>query len=97
MENAELDVVMVPGLGDQLPPQKKAMAWVANLWERRYGVKCHVVEPHWEEGTKFGPKLDLIVSKIDELYDKGHRVMLLGFSAGGSAVLNAFSERKDKK
>lgn len=44
----------------------------------------------------FIPKLEQIVQKIDELTAKGCLVSLVGQSAGGSAVINAFIERPDK-
>ena len=87
-------IVMIPGLNDQNPLQKKAMRMIPKLWER-FGVVGHVVEPAWEEGESFGPKLKMILNKIDELVNKKYKVSVVGLSAGGSAALNAFRMRKD--
>jgi pimeloyl-ACP methyl ester carboxylesterase len=50
----------------------------------------------WESGDSFEPKLHKLLAKIDELYDKGDTISLVGASAGAGAVINAFAARKDK-
>lgn len=87
-------IIMIPGLNDQFPLQKMAMRAAAGFW-KRFGVIAHVVEPHWEEGKTFAPKLDIILDKIDQLVMNGNKVSVLGLSAGGSAALNAFTLRKN--
>jgi pimeloyl-ACP methyl ester carboxylesterase len=64
------------------------------LW-RLYGYKGHEVVMGWEDGKSFGAKLVRIIEKIDSLHTEGRKVFLVGVSAGGSAVLNAYAARKD--
>lgn len=89
----EHHIVYAPGLNDQNPLNKRLTAVIPKFW-KPYGFHGHSVSPHWEEGKSFGPKLETIVNKVDMLLDQGHKVSLIGFSAGGSAVLNAFAERR---
>lgn len=89
----EHHLVIVPGLSDQSLLQKKAMELLPLYW-KRYGVVGHVVAPNWEDGESFKIKLRKILKVIDKLVDKGYEVSVLGLSAGGSAALNAFAERK---
>lgn len=89
----EHHIVYVPGLNDQHPINKRLTVVVPRFWGK-HGFHGHVVSPHWEEGTSFTPKLEEIVDKVDTLLDQGHKVSLIGQSAGGSAVLNAFAERR---
>lgn len=89
----EHHIIYVPGLHDQLFLNKSLTNVIPYIW-RLHGFATHIVYPHWEEGS-FRPKLQKILKEIDDLYNLGHRVSLVGQSAGGSAVLNAFSERRD--
>ncbi len=51
----------------------------------------------WQgEEQELEPKLERLIALIDESFEDGYRVSLLGTSAGGSAVVNAFTMRKDK-
>lgn len=89
--SSENILIIVPGLGGENPYLKK----VANSWSK-YGIKTYIHNVNWRDGEKsFKPKLKRLVNQIDELSKKG-RISLLGTSAGGSAVLNAFNERKSK-
>jgi len=90
----EHHVIYVPGLHDQHPINKNLTRFVPLFW-KPYGFQGHIVAPHWEEGKEFAPKLKRILAKIDELADQGHIVSLIGQSAGGSAVMNAYSERRN--
>lgn len=82
-------VVYVPGLDDS----RKGYEFLVNKW-RFYGIVPHVHRVGWSDGEKsFEPKLKKLVSEIDSLIKKGHIVSLVGYSAGGSAVLNAFIEQ----
>ena len=81
-------VIIIPGLGNHTLRLRLATVF----WPK------HRLEPvihpiSWQSGD-FGPKLDLIVAKIDELARQGNRVSLVGTSAGGSAVMNAFAQRR---
>lgn len=86
-------IIYVPGLHDQHVFNRSLTKFLPRVW-KSYGFYGHILAPHWEEGSSFRPKLDKIVRKIDTLSKQGHIVSLIGQSAGGSAVLNAFCERK---
>ena len=62
----------------------------------RTGLEPIVYSVGWRDGeNEFLPKLKRLMGLIDKLVGKGNVVSLLGTSAGGSAVLNAFIERKN--
>jgi pimeloyl-ACP methyl ester carboxylesterase len=87
----EHSVVVIPGLGDEVSTLKKITAH----W-RNYGLEPIIHSVGWRDGeNEFAPKLKRLVSLIDQLAEEGDTVSLVGTSAGGSAVLNAFIERKD--
>lgn len=84
-------VIYVPGLGDSRTyGQDKAI----KNWQK-YGLTAHFFPMGWADKEKFGPKLERLLGKIDELTKQGHRVSLVGVSAGASAVLNAYARRSD--
>lgn len=88
----EHSVIVVPGLSDET----KKLVRATNHW-RNHGLEPIVHAVGWRnEETDFRPKLERLVSMIDDLTDKGDTVSLVGTSAGGSAVVNAFFERKEK-
>ena len=93
MKMKELHVIYVPGLRDQRFINKLLIKIISLFWKAQ-GFKFHIISPRWEEGKSFLPKLKLITDKIDEL--SGKTVYLIGQSAGGSAVLNAYSQRKSE-
>lgn len=83
--------IIIPGLGDEV----NKMIWATYHW-RRSGLDPIVHSVGWHGGEKeFQPKLQILVDMIDEFADDGDRVSLVGCSAGGSAALNAFFERRE--
>lgn len=85
-------VIIVPGLGDETQKIK----WVTNHW-RKYGLEPILRNFRWKSGEKhFKPKLKRLISHIDDLLEGENKVSLVGASAGGSAVLNAFAHRRNK-
>lgn len=84
-------VIFVPGLGDDT----KLLNWSVRNW-KKYGLEPVVHSVGWRDGgNSFEPKLQRLLSLIDEFVEQGNLVSLVGTSAGGSAVLNAFIQRKD--
>ena len=84
--------VIIPGLGEGT----SKIRFATNHW-RKYGLEPVVYSVGWHDGeTEFEPKLRRLVKLIDGFFQEGSTVSLVGTSAGGSAVLNAFIERKDK-
>ncbi|HSW37248.1 MAG TPA: hypothetical protein VLG37_02660 [Candidatus Saccharimonadales bacterium] len=85
-------VIYVPGLGDYRPYHQDL---AIKFW-RIYGLIPHYHAVIWREGDSFKPKLDKLLVEIDTYLNAGDKVSLISFSAGASAVLNAFAARKDK-
>jgi hypothetical protein len=88
-------IIYVPGLNDDKLLNKKLINFLPLIWNK-YGYDVFIVRPEWRKGKSFYPKLTLIINKIDELSSKGYTIYLFGQSAGGAAVLNAYTERKHK-
>lgn len=83
-------VVFVPGLGDNYSFFK----WAMKNWEKdRLTIYFHKVG--WRQNKTFDKPLNELLKVIDVLSKKGY-VSLIGSSAGGSAVINAFARRKTK-
>jgi hypothetical protein len=88
----EHHVLVVPGLGGENAGFRK----IVDPW-KKYGFTPHVHDVRWKDGeNEFQPKLERLIAVIDELHSHDGIVSLVGTSAGGSAVLNAFFDRKDK-
>jgi hypothetical protein len=85
-------ILYVPGLNDQRFPQRSLLRYLPRIW-KQFGFDLIVFPIHWAEGS-FLPKLRKLVFHIDRLKKEGYDIYLMGQSAGGSAVLNAFSQRK---
>jgi pimeloyl-ACP methyl ester carboxylesterase len=72
------------------------MIKIATWRWRKFGLDITPYSIGWRERENdFNYKIQRLVALIDELSQKGNIVSLIGTSAGGSAVLNAFIERKD--
>jgi len=91
----EHHIIYIPGLFDTHPVNRPFHNLAQAAW-RKKGFHPHLYLPHWEEGHHFTPKLKGITHLIDALVQQGNIVSLVGQSAGGSAALNAFCERRDK-
>lgn len=84
-------LVVVPGLGGE----NRWFGIIVDSWEK-YGFTTHICDIGWRDGERFQPKLQRLIKIIDDLRSDGNIVSLVGTSAGGSAVLNAFCDRRDK-
>lgn len=84
-------LIFVPGLGDA---KTGTQQWAVKLW-RIYGVKAETFPLRWATGRDFEKKLAKLLARIDKLTADGYAVSLVGASAGGTAVINAFAERPD--
>lgn len=85
-------VIYIPGLGDPRPAEQKL---VTGVW-KFYGVTAHYYPLVWKDPQPFEQKLEGLLTLIDQLADAGNSVSLVGVSAGASAALNAFVQRKGK-
>ncbi|PIR99383.1 hypothetical protein COT86_04340 [Candidatus Collierbacteria bacterium CG10_big_fil_rev_8_21_14_0_10_43_36] len=84
-------VIFVPGLGDD----SRGLEFLSNHW-LKHGFTPKIISFGWLDGKKFQPKLEGLLTLIDTLSQQGCLVSLVGTSAGGSAVLNAFLKRKNQ-
>ncbi len=94
----EHHVIIVNGLDEttgRLEVQVAGIKLITKKWPEKYQLIPEVIPVEWEDGQDLEPKLKKITDLIDELVKTGSRVSLIGCSAGGSLVLNAFIERKN--
>lgn len=84
-------VIYVPGiLDDKYHIQGLAVA----TW-RLYGLRSHIHPMPWAGDEAYQAKKARLVARIDSYAAAGHTVSLVGASAGASAVINAYVQRKD--
>lgn len=83
-------VIYVPGLGDS---RIAGQSFAVGLWKFQ-GIEPHLFQVNWADGEQFGPKLERLLALIDKLRKEGKNVSLVGASAGGSFVVNAYARRK---
>ena len=82
-------IIYVPGIGDT---KTGLQEFAVKTW-RLYGVRSETVAMRWAKGRDFDKKLEKLLNRIDELTTEGYEVSLVGASAGGSVVMNAFAAR----
>lgn len=83
-------VIVIPGLGDAV----QRLSLLTHHWTS-YGLTPIVYPLWWYDKKDFNPKLNALITLIDQYIKNGDKISLVGASAGASAVLNAFIERKD--
>lgn len=93
--SAEHLVIVVPGLGDHRKANDFLIDHSTRRW-REHGLDPIIHKVGWHDGGDFDSKLQKLLDLISHEKEKGKKVSLVGTSAGGSAVLNAFSEIPDK-
>ena len=86
-------VIYVPGLGDK---HSFGQVVITKLW-RLFGIQVHYLPLKWSKKEGFRLKLNRLIQKIDEFSELEENVYLVGVSAGASAVINAYSVRKNVK
>lgn len=84
-------VIYVPGIRDD---QLYVQSLLIQCW-RLQGVRPVMCAMPWFGKEPFDPKLARLVAAIDTYKRHGHEVSLVGTSAGASAVLQAYAQRKD--
>jgi pimeloyl-ACP methyl ester carboxylesterase len=94
MVNSEHHVIYVPGLNNDLLLHRASTSLLPIVWQL-HGFHGHVVLLHWSDGNEIQPKLDKVLGFVGDLAARGHLVSLVGQSAGGSVVVNAFVQRPD--
>lgn len=91
--DAEHYVICVPGLGNE--------DWIFHRatknWQRDFELTPVVINVHWRTRENgLNEKLGRVTDTIDKLSGKNNRISLLGVSASGSLMINAYAQRKDK-
>ena len=84
-------VIYVPGILDDI---YFVQSTLVRFW-RFYGVRGHTHEIPWAGPEAWEPKFEKLLERIDGYTAQDHTVSLVGASAGASAVLNAYAERRD--
>jgi pimeloyl-ACP methyl ester carboxylesterase len=85
-------VFYVPGILDDI---YHAQGILVATW-RLYGVHPHIHEMPWAGDGSYDSKFKKLLAAIDGQLERGHKVSLVGASAGASAVINAYADRTDK-
>ena len=88
-------VIYVPGLGDKMKWLVWLQKWALSLWRIR-GVKPIVITMRWTDPIPLQPRFNKLLDCIDRLHGEGKTVSLIGTSAGASAVVTAFVQRREK-
>jgi hypothetical protein len=81
--------IIIPGLGELERFQLLTSHW------RKYHIESVHHRVGWHDSKHFEASLGKILARIDSCSNTGTKVSLIGCSAGGSAALNAFLERKN--
>ena len=84
-------VIAVPGIGDHRHLGDATALKL--LW--LFGLRTHYHRMCWAYGESFEPKFTALLAQIDDLTAKGNTVSLIGYSAGATAVMNAYAARQD--
>jgi len=84
-------IIYVPGIKDDL---FRVQSMIIRFW-RLGGVHGHCHPMPWAGPGDYAAKAEALLVMIDEYAAAGHRVSLVGASAGASAVLNAYSARRE--
>ena len=89
MDMEKYVAIIIPGLGEI-----ERFSLLSSHW-RKYHVEPVLHRVGWHGSEHFEARLAKIVARIDSFSTTGTKVSLIGCSAGGSAALNAFLERKN--
>ncbi len=85
-------IIYVPGINDDIGRLQSCLLW---FW-RLFGVRAHLHAMPWLGEGAFQPKLQDLLDQIDTYHGRDYKVSLIGASAGASAVLHAYVQRRDK-
>lgn len=83
-----IKLIVVPGLGDGVS--------LATFLASRLGYDFEIFSMGWRDDEAFEPKIARLLAVIDKNLRRYDKVVGLGISAGGSAILNAFERRQDE-
>lgn len=86
-------VIIIPGLGDDVPRNRKLIENAVSQWPAEFTPI--ITSVLWRDGETFEPKLERILALVDLLLQKGV-ISVLGTSAGASMAFNVFAERRNR-
>jgi len=87
-------VIYIPGLGDMAARNRYSENVGLKPW-KLLGLNTYYFPLSWADKEPFEPKFKRLLAKIDQLQGQGNQVSLVGVSAGASAAINAYAQRKD--
>lgn len=85
-------VLFIPGLGDDKIRGENIAIELLKLWR----LDGEYFPVYWHKTEDFKLRLAELSKKVVELNSEGRRVVLVGYSAGASAAINALSANKEK-
>ncbi|MDO8335585.1 MAG: hypothetical protein Q7T74_02260, partial [Candidatus Saccharibacteria bacterium] len=85
-------IIYVTGLNDANPAFQKL---AISAWQI-YGVQPILFQSNWADGISFSEKLENLLQLIDDNYEQGNVVSLMGASAGASMAVAAYARRVEK-
>lgn len=88
-------VIYIPGLGDRKKPLLRVQKYLLRGW-RAYGLHVRLFVVEWTSDGSFVDRFDELLQLIDNLHADGHRVSLVGASAGASTAISAYLERRNE-
>lgn len=84
-------IILVPGLGNNV----RWMRFLTKSW-KKHGVVVHIKSASWGNKETYKEKLRNLTDYIDTFAKSNRRVYLVGVSGGGSLVMNAYYQRRQK-
>ena len=85
-------VIYIPGIGDDIG---KVQSRLVKLWQFQ-GVQPHTYVIPWAGENKYYESKRALKKRIEKLISQGDKVSLVGASAGGCGVINAYLELPGK-
>jgi pimeloyl-ACP methyl ester carboxylesterase len=85
----KLAVIYIPGLGDA---KATAQHVAIDAW-KNLGIEPYVYQMQWADGKPYKPKIETLLALAKQLRSEGKLVCLVGASAGGSIVINAYAQQ----
>lgn len=82
-------IIFVPGLGDN------NQFWLFEWWWKKDWSEVLTFKTEWKSEESFENKLERL-NKLIEEKSKNKKVVLIGISAGGSLIVNAYYKNPDK-
>lgn len=92
MNTKQHHVIISPGLDGRI----WGLQMITKNWPKKYQLYPDIVQTIWKDERDLKPKLQKIIDLIDLHHKQDHIVSLVGTSASGSLILNAYLERRDK-